>query len=252
MFTIYGLYDAADPGAIRYIGKTANLRERVQSHVGTARRQKRGSRTYNAKWIRSVLRAGRRIESVLITMAETQDEANRLETQTIAAYRAAGHRLTNLTAGGEGAVGCVPSEETRLKLSKASKGRPSYTRTPEQRAALSARLRGRKNGPHSAETRAKIGAGNIGKHVGRKRTFSETHRRNLSLAGKGKPKSTESRERMRLAAQHRPPMPAEARRKQSASQKSSPKMQAHMKRLAEMWRQRRAAAEGAVPCESNC
>ena len=76
--------------------------------------------------------------------------------------------LRNMTDGGDGGAGHVPSEETRAKLSAANKGKnnPMYgklspnkgkTLSPEHRAKLSAANKGK---PKSLEHRTKISAAN--------------------------------------------------------------------------------------------
>ena len=64
--------------------------------------------------------------------------------------------LRNLTDGGEGASGRIPSEEVRAKLSAANTGKKH---TPEARANMSAANIGRK---HTPDTRAKLSAANTG------------------------------------------------------------------------------------------
>lgn len=79
--------------------------------------------------------------------------------------------LRNLTDGGEGASGCIPSFETRLKMSAASLGHK--------------RLRGK---ILSEETKAKIGAGNKGHkyRVGLKHTEETKNKIRMSMIGKNR------------------------------------------------------------------
>ncbi len=51
------------------------------------------------------------------------DSWKEAEKRWVAHYRAQGSRLTNLTDGGDGTLGIVRSEETRKKMSAASKGK---------------------------------------------------------------------------------------------------------------------------------
>lgn len=74
--------------------------------------------------------------------------------------------LCNLTDGGEGATNVIIKEETRNKISKANKGKK---RTQEQKLRLSECRKGIKL---SEEHKSKL--------------FSEIHRKNLSIAAKGK------------------------------------------------------------------
>ena len=111
----------------------------------------------------------------------------------------------NLTYGGEGGI---PSDETRYKISEASKCRyPSE----ESLQKLSEALKGK---PKSAEHRRKIGEANRGKFVApstrqgiseanKGRRFSEAHCRNLSEALKGRKLSAEHRRKISEALKRR-------------------------------------------------
>lgn len=90
--------------------------------------------------------------------------------------------LRNLSDGGDGASGAVRSPETRIKISKAKKGKP--------RPDLSERNRQQKGIP--------------------KGPFTDTHRRNLSIAGKNKPPiSEETKRKMSESAKRRAAKPEE-------------------------------------------
>jgi hypothetical protein len=81
--------------------------------------------------------------------------------------------LVNMTDGGEGVLGLIMSEETRQKLSEASKGNTNFL-----------------GKTHSEETRQKIGEGNKGK------IKSEETRQKLSEANKGKTLSEETKQKI--------------------------------------------------------
>lgn len=78
----------------------------------------------------------------------SEEEAFQLEIQTIAEFRYFGYELCNFTNGGEGVSGYVTSEETKLKLSKALKGKK---RTPEQIEKSASKRRGLKSSPERIE-----------------------------------------------------------------------------------------------------
>lgn len=59
----------------------------------------------------------------------SESDAFDLEIETIKFYRECGHTLTNLTDGGEGISGWVPSEESRQRYSKAKKGKKKSAAT---------------------------------------------------------------------------------------------------------------------------
>jgi hypothetical protein len=98
--------------------------------------------------------------------------------------------LHNRTDGGEGSSGWVPSEETRRKISEASKGNTymlGKTLSEETKRKMSETRKGK---THSEETKKKQSEVKKGK------TFSEEHRRNLSEAQKGKTPSEETKKKM--------------------------------------------------------
>ena len=95
--------------------------------------------------------------------------------------------LHNRTDGGEGSSGCIPSEETKRKLSEANKGRIL-----------------------SEETKRKIGEASQGK------TVSEETKRKMSDANKGHIVSEESRKKM-SDAQKGKTLSKETRRKKSVA-----------------------------------
>lgn len=81
-------------------------------------------------------------------------------------------RCYNRSLGGNG--GCIPTDETRAKMSAALRGKK---RSPEHCARIAAAKTGKKR---SIETRAKMSAANIGKKL------SPEHRAKMSAARTGK------------------------------------------------------------------
>jgi hypothetical protein len=92
--------------------------------------------------------------------------------------------LLNRTDGGEGSSGCIPSEETKQKLSEANKGR---TVSKETRKKIS---EARKGKTHSEEHKRKLSEANKG-HI-----VSEETKRKLSEAHKGNTLSNETKRKM--------------------------------------------------------
>ena len=124
--------------------------------------------------------------------------------------------LHNRTDGGEGSSGWVPSEETRRKISEASKGNTymlGKTLSEETKRKMSETRKGK---THSEETKRKISEVKKGK------TFSEEHRRNLSEAQKGKSLSEETRRKMSETRKGKIPS-KETRRKLSEARKGQAK-----------------------------
>jgi hypothetical protein len=97
----------------------------------------------------------------------------------------------NITEGGQGSAGYIPSLETRAKRSASLRGRVFSLET---RAKIGLASRNR-----SPEVYAKIGASQ------RNRTASPETRAKLSVAGKGKKRSEETRARMAAARKNRTP-----------------------------------------------
>jgi len=152
---IYGLYDSAEPGVIRYVGKTYCIKDRIRDHLSATTR---GERTHKARWIRLVLRAGRSVRHVVLGFATSNDEANDLERHFIKLMRSIGMDLTNATDGGDGqSPGYRPSAEARAKVGAAHRGRK---RSPESVRKTAEAHRGRKRSP---ETCARISAAKMGK-----------------------------------------------------------------------------------------
>lgn len=89
----------------------------------------------------------------------TYDNALWWEVRWIKAFRDAGYNLVNLTDGGEGTKGWVPSEETRAKYRARSAGEnnPNYgvPCSPEKAKKIGDALRGKPQRPDSEETKAK-------------------------------------------------------------------------------------------------
>jgi hypothetical protein len=92
--------------------------------------------------------------------------------------------LRNLTDGGEGTSGWVPSSETRKKFSEINKGR---TASDETKRKMSESQRGR---THSEETKRRISSSQKGK------ILSEEHKLRMSESRKGKNISEETKKKM--------------------------------------------------------
>ena len=116
------------------------------------------------------------------------------EVELIDLYRRRGVFLVNISDGGEGTSGWIPSEETRKRIGEANKHTPKVSgekhgmfgkkHTPESLAKMSASQKGRmvgENHPfygkhHTDETKAKVSIGRKGKCVGKDNFFyGKTH-----------------------------------------------------------------------------
>lgn len=209
---IYVLKDPRD-GLVRYVGKTvAHVHIRLSSHISAA--LKDGKDTYVCRWIRVLNAAG--IRPVAEQIETVGDAWAEREAHWIGWYRSQGALLTNVTLGGEGALGWRHTEEVRASIGIAARaaaevrslaGIKRQPATAETRAIIAANSRGR---THTAESRALIGAAHKGKIVSaatlarmsealQGRVISPEHRAIISALHTGKVNSAETRARMSIA-----------------------------------------------------
>ena len=136
-----------------YVGKGYGKRHSDRS---------KGSRT--AHYLNVLLKYGEQNILTNIFDCFNEDLAFKLEIELIAYYRQQGYNLVNMTDGGEGASGYVPTKEQREKVSSRQKGKIHSLSTREK---LSRKLMGHSV---SEETKHKIKLKKQGKHI---------HKRNL-------------------------------------------------------------------------
>jgi predicted GIY-YIG superfamily endonuclease len=148
---VYALVDSRHTENIRYIGVTNNPKARLSMHLSQA--PKEGWK--KSRWIGSVIEEGADVLIGVMASGLSQNDAMNMEISLIAAYRATGAPLMNLTDGGDGVKGQVQSAETRAKKSASLKGR---VHSPEATAMRADALRGRK---HSEEHRANMSAAHL-------------------------------------------------------------------------------------------
>lgn len=134
---VYMLFDLDEPDHARYIGQCKScVDRRVSGHFKDAANDTENRHVCN--WIKSInFNVGYRI-------LEEDAIWNESEIKWIAKLKAEGHKLTNMTDGGEGSIGCKRSEEFKRKLSIARKGK----KRPEISEKVSKALLGKK---HSKE-----------------------------------------------------------------------------------------------------
>ena len=116
MIFIYGLVCPISE-EIRYIGKTDNPKRRLRSHISDAARG-----VYNhhaARWIRKLYNAGMSPKMVILHEVGPEENWQDAERQAIQIAVEAGARLTNSTAGGDGAS--FFDEEVQKRKSRAMK-----------------------------------------------------------------------------------------------------------------------------------
>lgn len=126
---------------------------------GKGRRAEDMNRDHNPHLMHIIRQAGGRLPVALIRESLTENEAHATEMAFIAAIgrERNGGPLVNLTDGGEGQVGWIPSELTRARIRAANTGRKV---SDETRAKMSAARKGKKKSPEHA---AKIGQSRKGK-----------------------------------------------------------------------------------------
>ena len=153
-----------------YIGQTIHPKERFISHIKSVNNLK-----LDTHFVRALRKHRYRDYSIL----EKDIPRNNLDDREKywISYFDSYHNGYNSTIGGGS---YIPTEETKVKISKALTG---IKRSDETRQKLSNLQKGRKKPPISNETRKKLSE--VWK--GRKRKpFSEEHRRKLSESHKGK------------------------------------------------------------------
>lgn len=204
---IYSLTDSAEPGNVRYVGKTADKDKRLREHKRDAGRE----RNHKSRWLRKVLTEGRDVVLTVIAFAVTDAEASVLERYYIKMFREFGFALTNATAGGDGVrliSGDPTSEEVRRKMSLAKLGKRI---SEAARGKYADAQRGRKHAPEGVERTAAA-------HRGVKRSAETCARISAARSGRKatKPKSAETCAKLSAAMKGRPHTPEQIA-KQSAS-----------------------------------
>ena len=129
--------------------------------------------------------------------------------------------LHNRTDGGDGVSGYIPSEETRKKISVATKGKnhPMYGKTlsDETKRKISEKTRGKKIKPFTKEHRRKLSVAS--------KNLSEETRKKLSDANRGKNnpnygKTASEETKRKMSEAHKNPS-EEIRRKMSGASKGT-------------------------------
>lgn len=176
---VYGLVDSREPEEIRYIGITNDPRRRLSHHLSSVL----DNSTHKARWVAKTVRDGGEILMMPLARGLGIGDAKLVECAEIASRQ----NLTNLTIGGDGISGCIFSQESRAKMSRARKLRKT---SDETRSKMSASHAGKKKGAeHVAKCAATVRL--RGPHVGPYKGVSFNKRSgmwvvNIGLDGKQK------------------------------------------------------------------
>jgi len=212
MACIYALYSSSDPEHIRYVGRsqfdTPDIR--LKTHIQEAKKGE--TKTHKCHWIQHVLSSGHTVEVVLVENNLSWEESATKEMYYISHYKNLGHKLTNLTLGGDGALGMKHTEETRQKMRIGHLGykhspeavenmrRAQANRSAEYRKKISDAHKGRpKSESHKAKLRKPKSPEQIEKmrqvNLGKK--LSEETKKKIGIAGKGRIVTEETRQKLR-------------------------------------------------------
>ena len=163
-----------DISRIFYVGKGSGNRINSEFHRSN-------------HWKNIVAKHGLIVEKVATW--NTHNEALEHEKFLIFCFRSMGIKLCNLTDGGDGVTGYVPSQEQRKKTSERMK---NYVASEETKKKISLSKIGNKS---------RLGCKNSEKHkaitasIWKGKKLSEEHKKKLSLAKLGKKWSNETREK---------------------------------------------------------
>lgn len=139
--------------AIRYVGKTKFPETRLSGHLNAAKNNH--TKHHCARWIRKLLASGLEPMLEIIYLVPDGEGWQEAETRLIAEYRAAGHPLTNSTAGGDGFHDMRPDVLAKRAARQGASLRMAWA-DPIARALFMAARAGCLDSP---ETRARMSAG---------------------------------------------------------------------------------------------
>lgn len=186
-YQIYSLNCPYNPEIVRYIGYTKKtLNKRLAIHMAYLY-----TKSHKISWIKKLKSEGVKPLIVLIEDNLTIEKAKEKEIEYIKLFKSFGARLTNSTIGGEGAHGYKHTEERKLKISIANKGKTSKLRgtkfTEEHKKNISQSLKGKKK---SNEHRENIRLSRLGKKL------TEEHKQKISKGNLGKVLSEQTKQKM--------------------------------------------------------
>jgi len=187
------IYTLSDPitKEVKYIGKTkSSLKYRLSQHIHDSLNN--GTGTHKKAWIKGLLLKGLLPSIEILDVVKINMCWKNLEQYWIAQFKAWGYDLVNMTAGGDGNQKQIMSEESKLKRSKALKGkkRPEYVIQKIKQSHLGKKL--------SDTTKEKIRKHNLGK-IQSEETKSKRHKAVLLVNSDGSFKEYSSIQEAALA-----------------------------------------------------
>jgi group I intron endonuclease len=182
MTEIAHLYRLTSPSGRTYIGIAKNVHKRWQEHSYDARcgsncALHRAIRKYSFDKFK---------KEILVT--STFSYVKEMEVKAIAAYSTMAPAGYNMTEGGDGTVGYIFTDEDRIKIGLAQKGRKH---SEESKRARSKKLKGL---PLSDETKQKLKDAWVRRKLEKPMTDETKHK--LSLASRGKTHSVETKAKL--------------------------------------------------------
>jgi hypothetical protein len=164
-----------------YIGKGRGVR--WKDHL---------TKAHNIHLRRIIAKAGGEIPHVKLCTGLNGEQALQYEIAWITAIgRGTKGPLVNMTDGGDGSLGCIPSSESRAKMSLSNR-RPRHTNESKKKIS-DARVNRVQTYKHSEQTLQKIRAWHVGKIIPEevkaklRKPKTEAHKAALSAAKRGKP-----------------------------------------------------------------
>ncbi len=133
-YDVYMLTSTGNPDKV-YIGYTGGgYQQRFKEHLYEAvatTRKKLEDPTFKGRWLISAINkyGADSFKTTRINSYATEEEAKAAEKLWIKQFRPKG-KAWNMTDGGEGASGCIPSEETRAKQRRAMTGKYTGENNP--------------------------------------------------------------------------------------------------------------------------
>lgn len=209
MAAIYALIDPS--GSIRYVGHSSNPQGRRMGHWYD---RYRASQPQVAAWLRTLAAPP---QLAILEVVEWADRLKAEERWTDQLRGAPDAELLNDDSGAR------PSARHRQRLSQATKGRPAE------------HLRGRSLTP---EHRAKMSESHSG------RTLSEAHRRAIGEGQRGKargPLSEEHKAKLSDAGRRRAPLSAQSREKIAAAKRGKPRSEETKQKIRDAFKARRVS-----------